>query len=177
MALRKIVTVSEDDATLRTVCAPVAEITPRIRTLLDDMVETMRAAEGVGLAGPQVGVLRRVAVVETVPGEVYKLINPKIVASSGEQEGNEGCLSVPGESGCVRRPMNVTVEALNENGEAVKIEASEFLARAFCHELDHLDGIIYTDKALYMNEREDEAEENQKMSPAAYRRYKREHKN
>ena len=172
MAKRKILT--GDAPELHTVCAPVGQITPKIRELLDDMVETMRAAEGVGLAGPQVGVLRRLIVVETEPGTVYKLINPVITAAVGEQEGNEGCLSLPGESGWVKRPLDVVVEGLNENGEAVRIEATEFLARAFCHEIDHLDGILYAQKAEYMNEPAEKKAE--KMSPAAYRRFKREHK-
>lgn len=175
MAKRKIVT--GNDPALRAKCAPVAEITPKIRELLDDMLETMHDADGVGLAGPQVGVLRRVIVVETVPGEPYLLVNPVITASSGTQEGNEGCLSIPGESGWVERPLNVTVEALDLDGKPVKIEASEFLARAFCHEIDHLDGILYTDKAQYMNEPETPDEPQPRMSPAAYRRFKREHKN
>ncbi len=133
------------DEVLRKTCRPVEEITPRILTLLDDMVETMRAANGCGLAAPQVGILRRVVVVEVEAGEVYELINPKIVAYSGEQEGEEGCLSVPGEWGMVRRPMHVTVEALNRHGEVIQVTGHELLARAFCHELDHLDGKLYID--------------------------------
>jgi len=133
------------DEVLRKTCRPVEEITPRILTLLDDMVETMRAANGCGLAAPQVGILRRVVVVEVEEGEVYELINPKIVAYSGEQEGEEGCLSVPGEWGMVRRPMHVTVEALNRHGEVIQVTGHELLARAFCHELDHLDGKLYID--------------------------------
>ena len=172
MAKRKILTGSAPE--LHQVCAPVVTITPKIQELLDDMVETMRDAEGVGLAGPQVGVLRRLIVVETEPGQVYKLINPVITASSGEQEGNEGCLSLPGESGWVKRPMNVTVTGLNEKGEEVIVEATEFLARALCHEIDHLNGILYSDKADYMNEPAEKKSE--KMSPAAYRRFKREHR-
>ena len=169
MAKRKIIT--GDDPVLRTVCTPVQKITPGIVRLLDDMVETMRAAEGVGLAGPQVGVLRRVNGVETEPGTVYRLINPEIVAQSGEQEGPEGCLSLPGESGCVKRPMNVTVKGLDPDGNEVTIEAEGFLARAFCHETDHLDGILYPDKAEYMNTPDPEPEE-EKMTPAAYRRHR-----
>ncbi len=167
MAIRKIIT--EGDPVLRSKCAPVAAITPGIRRLLDDMVDTMRAANGVGLAGPQVGVVRRVIVVETEPGTVYKFVNPEIIAESGEQEGPEGCLSVPGESGCVRRPKKVTVRALDPDGNEVTVEAEDFLARAFCHEIDHLDGILYVDKALYMNE--PDGEESQK-SPASYRRHR-----
>ena len=138
-----------DDA-LRKSCRPVEAITPRVLTLLDDMVETMRAADGCGLAAPQVGILRRIVVVEVEPGEVYELINPKIIAFSGEQDGPEGCLSFPGQWGMVKRPMNVTVRAMNRHGETVEITGSEMLARCFCHELDHLDGTLYIDKAYTM---------------------------
>ncbi|MBQ8140079.1 MAG: peptide deformylase [Clostridia bacterium] len=145
MAKLKIVKLGDD--TLRKVCRPVDKITPRILTLLDDMAETMRAAEGVGLAAPQVGVLRRVVVVEVEPGNLIELINPKIIAYSGTQEGSEGCLSIPGKYGTVTRPMHVTVRALNRHGETFDITGSEFLARAFCHEIDHLDGKLYIDIA------------------------------
>ena len=138
------------DDVLRKVCRPVDEITPRILTLLDDMTETMRAADGCGLAAPQVGVLRRVVVIETEPGQVYELINPKIIATAGEQEAAEGCLSIPGRSGITRRPKYVTVRALNRRGETVEINGSDLLARAICHELDHLDGKLYVDCALRM---------------------------
>lgn len=138
------------DEALRKVCRPVEEITPRILTLLDDMVETMRAANGVGLAAPQVGILRRIAVVEVEEGEVYELINPRIIATAGEQEGAEGCLSVPGRYGLVNRPRHVTVRALNRKGEEYEITAHDFLARAFCHEIDHLDGNLYIDKVIRM---------------------------
>ena len=148
MAKLKIVKIGDD--TLRKVCRPVDKITPRVLTLLDDMVDTMRAAEGVGLAAPQVGILKRIVVIETEPGEVIELINPKIIAFSGEQTGEEGCLSVPGRSGVVTRPMHVTVRALNRHGETVDITGSELLARAFCHELDHLDGKLYIDRASEM---------------------------
>ena len=140
-----------DDA-LRKSCRPVEAITPRVLTLLDDMVETMRAANGCGLAAPQVGILRRIVVVEVEPGEVYELINPKIIAFSGEQDGQEGCLSVPGRWGMVKRPMHVTVRALNRKGEEFEITGHELLARCFCHELDHLDGALYIDKAYSMDE-------------------------
>ena len=150
MAKLKIRT--DNDPVLRQVCRPVDEITPRILTLLDDMIDTMRAADGVGLAAPQVGVLRRVVVIEVEPGEVLELINPKIIAYAGQQEETEGCLSLPGKSGITRRPMHVTVRALNRKGETVEVSGSELLARAFCHELDHLDGKLYTDCAIRMNE-------------------------
>ena len=153
MAKLKIVKLG--DETLRKVCRPVDTITPRVLTLLDDMVETMRAANGVGLAAPQVGILRRIVVIEVEPGEVLELINPKIVAFSGEQDGQEGCLSVPGRWGMVKRPMHVTVRALNRKGEEFEITGHELLARCFCHELDHLDGGLYIDKAYAMDD-EDE---------------------
>ena len=140
------------DEVLRKVCRPVDEITPRILTLLDDMVETMRAANGCGLAAPQVGVLRRIVVVEVEEGVVYELINPKIIAYSGEQEAEEGCLSVPGQWGTTRRPMNVTVRALNRHGETIEVTGHDLLARAFCHELDHLDGKLFIDCAIRMSE-------------------------
>ena len=154
MAKRKILT--DNDPTLRTVCRPVPRITPRIVTLLDDMIETMRAANGVGLAAPQVGVLLRAVVIETEPGVVHELINPEIIETSGEQEGSEGCLSLPGQSGHVKRPNYVKVKALNRNGEEYVLEGTELLARAICHETDHLDGHLYIDFAEYMYEPEEE---------------------
>ncbi len=145
MARRTIL--KEGDETLRKICRPVESITPRILSLIDDMVETMRRADGCGLAAPQVGILRRIAVVECEPGEVYELINPRIVAYAGEQEETEGCLSIPGKWGTVRRPMYVTVQALNRFGETVEYRGEGLLARAFCHEIDHLDGKLFIDKA------------------------------
>ncbi len=145
MAKLKIVKLGDD--TLRKVCRPVEKITPRTLQLLDDMVETMRDAGGVGLAGPQVGVLRRIVVIEVEEGQVLELINPKIIAFAGEQEGLEGCLSLPGKWGIVKRPMHVTVRAMNRKGETVDYTGSELLARCFCHELDHLDGKLYPDVA------------------------------
>lgn len=145
MAKLKIVKVGDD--VLRKKCRPVEQITPKTLQLLDDMAETMRAAQGVGLAAPQVGILRRIVVVEVEEGNLIELINPKIIAYAGEQVGTEGCLSVPGKWGTVKRPMHVTVRALNRHGEEFEITGSEFLARAFCHELDHLDGQLYIDIA------------------------------
>ena len=145
MAKLKIVKVGDD--ILRKRCRPVEEITPKTLRLLDDMAETMRAAQGVGLAAPQVGILRRIVVIEVEEGNLIELINPKIIAYAGEQEGTEGCLSVPNKWGTVKRPMHVTVRALNRHGEEFEITGSEFLARAFCHELDHLDGKLYIDRA------------------------------
>lgn len=142
---------TEGDETLRKKCRPIDEITPRILTLLDDMAETMHKANGVGLAGPQVGVLRRIVVVQTEPdGPLYEMINPKIIEFSGSQLDYEGCLSIPGKVGVVDRPDKVTVEATDRNGVQYRVTAEGFLARAFCHELDHLDGILYSDKAKRM---------------------------
>ena len=145
MAKLKIVKIG--DEILRKKCRPVEEITPKTLRLLDDMVETMRAAQGVGLAAPQVGILRRIVVIEVEEGNLIELINPKIIAYAGEQEGTEGCLSVPGKWGTVKRPMHVTIRAFNRHGEEFEITGSDFLARAFCHELDHLDGKLYVDIA------------------------------
>ena len=144
------------DEVLTRVSRPVEAITPRILTLLDDMLETMRAANGVGLAAPQVGVLRRIAVVETEPGEVYELINPKILATAGEQDGEEGCLSVPGRYGMVKRPQHVTVRATDRNGKEFEITVHDFTARAFCHEIDHLDGHLYLEKVSRMVDEEEQ---------------------
>ena len=133
------------DDTLRKVARPVTEITPRVVTLIDDMIETMRAAGGCGLAAPQVGILRRIAVIEIEEGKVYELINPKIVAYAGEQKESEGCLSNPGQYGITTRPKAVTVRATDRNGNEYELRGQDLLARAICHECDHLDGKLYTD--------------------------------
>lgn len=146
--MAKLNIVKMGDDTLRKVCRPVDTVTPRIVTLLDDMIETMRAADGCGLAGPQVGVLRRIAVVEVEPGKVYELINPKIVAYAGEQQEQEGCLSIPGRWGITKRPKHVTVRAMNRKGEIYEVTGSDLLARAFCHEIDHLDGKLFVDNLV-----------------------------
>lgn len=146
MAILNIV--KEGDPLLRKVSRPVTEITPRILTLLDDMTDTMRLAEGCGLAAVQVGVLRRVVVIETEPGTVYELINPRIVAYAGRQEEVEGCLSVPGKAGITSRPAHVTVRALNRHGEEFELRGSDLLARAICHECDHLDGKLFIDPGI-----------------------------
>ena len=143
MAILKIVKFGEE--LLRKTSRPVTEITPRIITLLDDMIETMRKAEGCGLAAPQVGVLRRIAVIEVEEGEVIELINPKIIAYSGTQEEAEGCLSNPGSYSLVRRPAAVTVRAQDRTGKEFELTGQGLLARAICHECDHLDGKLYTD--------------------------------
>ena len=143
MAILKIVKFGEP--ILRKVARPVEEITPRIITLIDDMIETMRAAGGCGLAAPQVGVLRRVAVIEVEDGQVYELINPKIICYAGEQREQEGCLSNPGQYGITKRPKAVTVRATDRTGKEYELTGSDLLARAICHECDHLDGKLYTD--------------------------------
>ena len=148
MAKRKIVKIG--DPVLRAKCRPVEKFDARLHALIDDMIETMRDADGVGLAAPQVGILRRVVVIECTEGEVLELVNPKIVAFSGTQEEREGCLSIPGQAGITRRPMHVTVRAQDRNGDPVEFTGSDLLARAFCHELDHLDGKLYIDCAIEM---------------------------
>ena len=154
MALRKILT--QEDPTLYRKCRPVTEFNGRLHQLLDDMRETLDKAGGVGLAAPQVGVLRRVfLVVETnVPEEedeyVIELINPEILESDGEQDGPEGCLSVPNEYGLVKRPMHVKVRAQDRYGKFFEVEGEELTARCFCHEMDHLEGIVFTAKCERM---------------------------
>ena len=145
----------DTDPTLRKTSREVTEITPRILTLLDDMKDTMRAANGCGLAAVQVGILRRIVVIETEESGYIELINPKIVAYSGRQQEAEGCLSVPGRWGITDRPMHVTVKALNRKGEEVTYTGKDLLARAFCHELDHLDGKLFTDNAIRMLSRDE----------------------
>ena len=150
--MAKLKILKDGDTALRLKSRPVSDINKRILTLLDDMTETMRHADGVGLAAPQVGVLRRVVVIECEPGNVLELINPVIVERRGQQHELEGCLSVPGRQGYTDRPNYVKVEALNRNGEKVTLEGEGLLARAFCHELDHLDGILYIDHAEMVTE-------------------------
>ena len=146
MAKRKIIT--DKDPTLRQTSRPVERVTPRIQQLLDDMLETMRAADGVGLAAPQVGVLRRVVVVDVCDGSgLFELVNPVIVEQSGTQDDIEGCLSITNLNGTVRRPLDITVRALDRNGQEKTYHAHGYLARAMCHEIDHLDGILFTDRA------------------------------
>ncbi|MBQ7770623.1 MAG: peptide deformylase [Clostridia bacterium] len=144
MAIRNVVQVGDD--VLRQVCFPVEEFDEKLWKLLDDMKETVKKEEGAGLAAPQVGILRRLAVVDVDEG-YFELINPKIIAQKGEQSGWEGCLSVRGKSGIVSRPMKVTVVYQDRNGQQQTIKAKGFFARAICHELDHLDGVLYIDKS------------------------------
>ena len=143
MALRQIRI--QGDAVLEKTCREIKEMTPRIRELIDDMLDTMYDANGVGLAGPQVGVLKRVCVIDIGDGPIV-LVNPVIVSADGEQTGDEGCLSLPGKAGQVTRPNHVIVRAFNEDMEEIEVEGEALLARALCHEIDHLDGHMYTEK-------------------------------
>lgn len=152
----------QGDKVLEKKCKEVKEMTPRIRALIDDMFETMYDQSGVGLAAPQVGVLKRIVVIDTTGEDPYVLINPVIEETSGEQIGYEGCLSLPGKSGIVTRPNYVRVRALDENMQEYVLEGEELLARAICHECDHLDGIMYTSKVegkIYDNSELPENEE------------------
>ena len=144
MALRNIV--KEGDEVLRKKCRPVDKIDERILTILDDMAETLYDSGGVGLAAPQVGILKRVVVVDVTGEDPIVLINPRILETSGEQTGGEGCLSLPGKSGTVTRPNYVKVRAYDRDMKPFEIEGTELLARAFCHEIDHLDGHMYVEK-------------------------------
>ena len=152
MALRKIYL--EKEEILHKVCRPVTDFNERLWQLLDDMAETMYHADGVGLAAPQVGILRRAVVIDTGEG-LIELVNPKIVMSKGNQLVVEGCLSCPGEYGKVKRPARVKVEAQNRFGDPVEYVGTDLLARAFCHEIDHLDGIMFKDKVVEMVQVED----------------------
>ena len=134
------------DEVLGKVCKEVTQMTPRTRELIEDMLETMYEANGVGLAAPQVGILKRIVVIDTTGEDPHILINPRIVETSGEQTGQEGCLSVPGKSGVVTRPNYVKAVALDVNMQPIELEGTELLARAICHELDHLDGHLYVEK-------------------------------
>ena len=146
MAIRNI---REDgDEVLRKVCKPVTKMTERLSQLIDDMFETMYEANGVGLAAPQVGVLRRIVVIDVMDDNPLVLVNPEIVEEDGEQIGPEGCLSLPGLQGDVARPEHVVCKALDRDMQEITVEGEGLLARAICHELDHLDGILYKDLAI-----------------------------
>ena len=142
MALRKILTDAE--SALHKTCKPVVAFNGRLHTLLDDMRETLIESGGVGLAAPQVGILRRVVIVDTGDG-ILELVNPELIETDGEQEGAEGCLSVPGKYGLVKRPYYAKVRAQDRDGNWYEAEGEELIGRCFCHELDHLDGIVYTE--------------------------------
>ena len=152
MGLRKILT--DKDPALHKTCKPVTAFDSKLHKLLDDMAETLAEANGVGLAAPQVGILRRVVIVD-VGDEIVELINPTMLETDGEQVGAEGCLSVPGKYGLVKRPYYAKVRAQDRNGEWFEVEGEEIIARCFCHELDHLDGIVYTEvMERYLTEEE-----------------------
>lgn len=158
MALRTIRI--QGDPVLTKKCREITEMTPKLMTLIEDMLDTMYEANGVGLAAPQVGILKRIVVIDVGEGPIV-MINPEIVESAGEQTGDEGCLSLPGKAGVVTRPNYVRARALDENMEEYEIEGTELLARAICHELDHLDGHMYTEKvegALHDVNYEEDAE-------------------
>ncbi len=145
MAIRRIL--HEGDDTLRKISRPVDVIDKRVKQLLDDMAETMYSADGAGLAAPQVGVLRRMVVIDVGDG-LLELINPVIVETEGSMVNPEGCLSIPGRRCTVERPERVVVHALNRKGQLIEVEGTDFLAMALCHEIDHLDGILYIDKMI-----------------------------
>lgn len=147
MALRKIVV--QGDECLTKVCRPVTEFNPHLHQLLDDMTETLADANGAGLAAPQVGVLRRCVVIDVGEG-LHELVNPVFLTQEGDQAGAEGCLSIPGEYGIVHRPQKVSVRYQDRYGKPHELEAQDFLAVAVCHELDHLDGVLFIDKAERM---------------------------
>ncbi len=155
MALRNVV--REGDEVLRKKTRTVEQVDDRIRMILDDMLETMRSEDGVGLAAPQVGILKRMFVVE-VEGEIIYMVNPEFVETEGVQKEEEGCLSVPGVVGTVERPAYVKMKGLGRDGEEVVCEGTGLLARALCHEYDHLDGVLFTDKAIEVRDADYDAE-------------------
>ena len=148
MALRTILKKDTDEESLRKKSRPVTVFDKRLHTMIDDMIDTLKDSGGVGLAAPQVGILRRIVVIEKEDGTILELVNPEIIATAGEQEGLEGCLSLPGQSAPVERPYYVKAKAMDREGNEFIIEGEELMARALCHEIDHLDGILYNDKAL-----------------------------
>jgi len=157
MAIRKIIKIGDDK--LRKISKAVTKFDAHLQTLLDDMVDTMRENSGAGLAAPQVGVLKRCCVVE-VEDNLFQLINPEIIAREGEQQGPEGCLSVPERQGFVKRPMKVIVRAQNAGGETIEVTGEGLCARALCHEIDHLNGVLYVDimdHEIFQDDEEDEA--------------------
>ena len=156
MALRTILT--DEDPVLHKVCRPVTKFDQKLHDLLDDLKETLAHANGAGLAAPQVGILRRAVIVVDANDQMLELVNPEIIASEGEQEGFEGCLSVPGRWGVVKRPQKARVRAQDRNGNFFEVEGEDIVARCFCHEIDHLDGHLFSELAgrLYTNEELDE---------------------
>ena len=160
MAIRNIREIG--DGVLNKKCKEVKEMTPRTKELIEDMLETMYEANGVGLAAPQVGILKRIVVIDVTGEDPYVMVNPRILEVSGEQTGHEGCLSVPGKTGVVTRPNYVKAVAYNENMELYEVEGTELLARAICHEMDHLEGKLYVDmvegRLMDVKELQDEEE-------------------
>lgn len=152
MAIRTILT--DEDPALHKVCHPVTKFDDKLGRLLDDLKETLRDANGAGLAAPQIGILRRAVIVVNDQEQMLELVNPEIIATEGEQEGFEGCLSVPGRWGVVKRPMKAKVKAQDRHGNWFEVEGEEIVARCFCHELEHLDGHLFTERApqLYTTE-------------------------
>lgn len=171
MALRTILTTEADEESLRKHSRPVTVFNERLHKMLDDMVETLKDSGGVGLAGPQVGILRRIVVIEREDGSILELVNPEVIATEGEQDGLEGCLSLPGVWAEVKRPMTVTVKALDRNGEPFTETASGLIGRCFVHECEHLDGILFVDRADHVLTEEElrelEAEEAEAMEAEA----------
>lgn len=157
MAIRNVVT--EGDEILRKRCREVGEVTDRIKMTLQDMLETMREQYGVGIAAPQVGIMRRMFIAEPEPGRVYFMINPVILEQSGSQIDDEGCLSVPGMIGTVERPQKIKIQAMDLEGETHVYEFEDFDARVMCHEYDHLEGVLYIDKAENIRSAEEEMED------------------
>jgi peptide deformylase len=157
MAIRNVVL--EGDEILRKKCREVTEVTDRIRMTMEDMLETMRSEYGVGIAAPQVGIMRRMFIAEPEPGRVYYMINPVILEQSGADPGDEGCLSVPGKIGTVTRPDYIKIEALDLSGDKQTYEFHDFDARVMCHEYDHLDGILYIDKAVNIRDADEDYQE------------------
>ena len=157
MAIRNVVL--EGDEILRKKCREVTEVTDRIRMTMEDMLETMRSEYGVGIAAPQVGIMRRMFIAEPEPGRVYYMINPVILEQSGADPGDEGCLSVPGKIGTVTRPDYIKIEALDLSGDKQTYEFHDFDARVMCHEYDHMDGILYIDKAVNIRNADEDYQE------------------
>ena len=157
MAIRNVVL--EGDEILRKKFREVTEVTDRIRMTMEDMLETMRSEYGVGIAAPQVGIMRRMFIAEPEPGRVYYMINPVILEQSGADPGDEGCLSVPGKIGTVTRPDYIKIEALDLSGDKQTYEFHDFDARVMCHEYDHLDGILYIDKAVNIRDADEDYQE------------------
>ena len=157
MAIRNVVL--EGDEILRKKCREVTEVTDRIRMTMEDMLETMRSEYGVGIAAPQVGIMRRMFIAEPEPGRVYYMINPVILEQSGADPGDEGCLSVPGKIGTVTRPDYIKIEALDLSGDKQTYEFHDFDARVMCHEYDHLDGSLYIDKAVNIRNADEDYQE------------------